>query len=214
MFSFGRLLTIITLGLVVYVGFYSVPPGEPGDGHYDPDKLAAAEVAVWQSVQAREDFGVFFNMLPVEREAHRYSWFRAAQSSYYMARAATTFVGLRARYERVLPDLEDAAAVHKAWVKASFDPAVVARAELDWWVTRRLPNLNSVDQIAPLIAREYAMRYDISEGQATDAALRRAEAMELFDAGGADPRINVITKMLADSYRSLQHAILQPRRAR
>lgn len=214
MFSFGRLLTIITLGLVVYVGFYAVPPGEPGDGRYDANKLAADEVAVWQSIQAREDFGVFFSMVPMVREAHRYSWFRAAQSSFHMARAATTFAQLRGRYERVLPDLEEAATVHKAWVKASFDAPAVARAQLDWMVTRRMPNLNSIDQIAPLIAREYALRYRITESQAAEAAFRRAEAMELFETGGSDPRISTVTKLLADSYRSLQQAILQPRRVR
>ena len=214
MFSFGRLLTIMTLGLVVYVGFYAVPPGEPGDGHFDPEALARDEVAVWQAVQGREDFGVFFSLVPMEREAHRYSWFRAAQASFYMARAQTTFAELRGRYERVLPDLEDAAALHKAWVKGSFDAPAVARAQLDWWVTRRMPNLNSIDQIAPLIAREYALRYQVTESQAADAAFRRAQAMQLFDADGADPRIAAITKLLAESHASLQESILQPRRAR
>lgn len=212
MFSFGRLLTVMTLGLAVYAGFYAVPRSETGDGHFDPDRMAAYEVAMWRSVQAHEDFGVFFNIVPMQRELHGYSWFRAAQESFYLSRATTTFTELRGRFERVLPDLEDAAAVHKTWTNGAFDAAAVARAQLDWWVTHKQPNLNSIDRVAPLIAREYALRYQISDAQATDAAFRRAEAMQLFESGGADPRLSAVTRLLADSYRALQHALLQPRR--
>lgn len=211
MFSFGRLLMAVILGLLVYTAFYALPPGEPGDGRFDPDRVAAIELEVWKATKAQDELSVFLNLTTQLREEHHYSWFRAAQAGFYMARATTTFAELRGRYERVLPDLEDAATIHRNWVNAGFDPAAVARAQLTWWVTRRLPNLNSVDQVAPLIAEEYALRYRISAGAANEAAIRRADAALLFDSGGHDPNAAAVTKLLAESYRSLQRAILQAR---
>jgi hypothetical protein len=211
MFSFGRLVMAAILGLLVYTAFYSLPSGEPGDGRFDPERVATAELEVWKAAKSQDEVSVFLNLTAQLREEHRYSWFRAVQAGFYLARATTTFAGLRGRYERVLPDLEDAAAIHRDWVHSSFDPGAVARAQLTWWVTRRLPNLNSADQVAPLIGEEYALRYRISAGAASEAAFRRSDALMLFDSGGPDPNTAAVTKILTESYRSLQRAILQSR---
>jgi hypothetical protein len=210
MLSLGRLFAIALLAAIVYAGFFAVPPGPPGHGHYDADALAADEVTVLQSVPARDEWGTFAAMVPMLREQDRYSWFRAAEAAYYLSRAELTFVGLRERYERVLPDLEDVAAIEKAWMGAAYDPSAVARAELNWWVTRRLPNLNSVDQVAPLIAEEYALRYHAPAGQMMEAATRRAEALDL--AGRTDPDWKSVGKLLAESHRALQQALVRPPR--
>jgi len=202
------------IGSVVYFGFFAVPPGDRGDGRFDPDKLAAQEVDVWMAAKAREEVGTFTACVVMLREKHRYSWFRAAQAAFYLSRAATVFEGLNTRYERVLPDLEEAAAVHKTWVGASFDPAAVARAQLTWWVTRRTPNLNSLDQLTPLVAEEYALRYKIGAGMASGPASRMAEAALLFDSGGRDPNRAAVEKVLADSYRLLKRVLTEPRKTR
>jgi hypothetical protein len=99
------------------------------------------------------------------------------------------------------------AEIHRSWTNAAFSPPAVAQAELNWWVTRRLPNLNSLDQVAPLLEREYELRYGLRAGTAFDAAARRAEAVLMFDANETDPNIAAITTMLTESYTSLRRVL-------
>ena len=94
MFSVGRLLMAVVIGLLVYTAFFAVPPGARADGQFDPDKVAASELAVWKSAQAQDEFAVYTNLVLMLREQYRYSWFRAAQAGFYLARATTTFVRL------------------------------------------------------------------------------------------------------------------------
>ncbi|MCC7010899.1 MAG: hypothetical protein IT184_18955 [Acidobacteria bacterium] len=209
MLSLGRLLTLTILGGVVYLGFVAGPFGGLGPGDFSPETVAEREVAFWQATRAREEFGAFVNAVRLQREQHRYSWFRALEAGFYTTRAALTFQGLHSRYERVLPDLETAAGVQKAWTKADLDPSAVARAELNWWVTRRLPHLSTLDQVAPLIERDYELRYRLRPGAASDAAARRAEAALLFDASDVDPNLPAITRLLTASYQSLRRTLVR-----
>jgi hypothetical protein len=213
MFSPGRIILVLGIVAFVYFGWFAVPSGPRLEGEFDPDRLAECEVNVWKALAAKEEFGVYVAVTQMTREEHRYSWFRAAQSGFSLGRATNTFEGLKGRYERVLPDLEDAARIDKEWMGASFDPAAVARAQLNWWVTRRLPNLNTAEEVGRLMAEEYALRYAIPEGAVREATLLRAQAVLLRDAGGIDPDWPQITKILADSYRSLHGAIQQQRTA-
>jgi hypothetical protein len=68
-----------------------------------------------------------------------------------------------------------------------------------------MPNLNSSSQVAPLIAREYAVRYRIPEGSGMDAAIRRAQALDL--AQQLDPNWTEVQGLLAESNRALAQAI-------
>jgi hypothetical protein len=207
-----RLLMLAALAALVYAGFFWVPTHPAPDGAFDAGPVATHEAAAWQAVRARQDFAVYFNFVQMLRERHRYTWFRALESGFYLSRATNTFAGLHTRYERVLPDLETVAGIEKAWHKASFDPVAVARAELNWWVTRRMQNLNTVDQIAALIAEELALRYPRAGGGVVDATNLRAQAVKLLDEGGVDPDWPTITKLLTQSYRALGGA-LSPARA-
>jgi hypothetical protein len=65
--------------------------------------------------------------------------------------------------------------------------------------------------VAPLVAEEYELRYRIPSGRMMEAAMRRAQATEMY-ATGPDPDWDGITLVLAESYRSLQRALSQPRR--
>jgi hypothetical protein len=202
-----RLLMLAALAAGIYVGFFYVPNHPAPDGPFDGAAVAKHEVEAWQAVRARQDVAVFFSFVQMQRERHRYTWFRAAESAFYLARASNTFLGLQSRYERVLPDLETVASIEKTWYKASFDPATVARAELNWWVTRRLQNLNTTDQIAALIAEEYALRYPSARGGGGEAAGLRAQAAKLVDDGGVDPDWPTIQQFLTQSYRALGTAL-------
>jgi len=203
--STGRLIFFGIIALLVYTLFFSLPAGDRAEGQFDADRLAADEIDVLKATQGREEFGVYIAVVPMLREQHRYSWFRAGQAGYYLAHALTQFTEMRQRYERVLPDLVEAATIQRDWMGASFDPTAAARAQLDWWVTRRLPNLNSASQVAPLIAHEYAVRYRISDGAAMDSALRRAQALEL--AHQLDPNWTEVQGLLAESNRALAQAL-------
>ena len=70
---------------------------------------------------------------------------------------------------------------------AGFDPHAVARAELSWWVARRVPGENSAEHVGRLIAEEYALLYEAPPSVARGAALLRAEAAALRDAQAARP---------------------------
>jgi hypothetical protein len=202
-------MTLAVLGFLVFFGFYAAPLGGPGSGAFTPATVATHEVEMWQAARAGDEFAAFMSAVALQREQYRLSWFRAVQAGFHVARAVTTFQGLRNRYERVLPDLEAAAGVQKAWSGGSLDPAAVGRAELNWWVTRRLPNLDTLDQVAPLVEKEYELRYGLRPGAAADAATRRAEAALMFDASRTDPNIPAIIKALTDSYESLRRTIVR-----
>jgi hypothetical protein len=194
------------LGAVIYVGFFAEPASGRDPGAFDPAAAAAHEAAVWQAARAREDFGVYFNTVSLLRDLHGYTWFRAARAAYPLSHATLTFVGQRSKYERLLPDLQEAAEDEKAWTGAAFDPAAVARAQLTAWIAPRTPNLDAGD-VAERIADELALRYELPEGLAMEAALARANALALSGDGGVDPDWPSITRTLTVSYASLSDAI-------
>jgi len=209
MFRPFRLLMLAVLAATVYAGFFWLPPPEAPDGVFDAKIVAAHEIAAWQAVRTHRDFEVYFAIVQMLREQNRCTWFRAIQSGFYLTRAMTTFSGLHTRYERVLPDLEAAAGVEKAWRKTSVDPVAVARAQLNWWVIRRMPNLNAVDQIGVLIAEEYALRYPLAGGRTVEAAHLRAQAVKMLDQDAVEPDWKIMSDLLVQSHRLLGVALTQ-----
>ena len=157
----GRLVLIVALLLIVYTGFFATPTGGRAEGAFDPDAVASREAAVWRALGSGEDFYVFFGLVAQFREQERYTWFRAVQTGFYTARAMTTFAGVHSHYEQVLPDLEDAATIERDWMGATFNPAEVSRAELNWWQSRRTRDFNTVDAVSSLMAEEYGLRYQM-----------------------------------------------------
>jgi len=212
MFRPARLITILILTLVIYAAFFATPVGVRAEGNFDPDAVAAQEVEIWKAEKGHSDFSLYLGAIVMLREQERYSWFRAVQAGFYLGRAMNTFIDLHTRYERVLPDLEDAAQIQKDWMHATFDPAAVARAQLNWWVTRRMPNLNSVDSVSQLMAEEYGLRYHLGADRMMAAATLRTQALDERDEGGIDPPWPTISKRLAESYRALSTAIQLGRR--
>jgi hypothetical protein len=209
-----RLLMLATLAFGIYMGFFAVPGSQPGLAAFDPETVAKHETDVWRSAEAGEEFAIFPSLTLKLREQHRYSWFRAAQASYFLSRATYQFVGMTNRFERVLPDLERAAAVERAWRDAEFDPAAAARAQLTWWVTAKVPNLSQTDDIAALVAEDYAVRYGRPAGDFLAAARYQAEAARVREQSEADPDWPGIEKLLIESYRALQATLEQPVRTR
>ena len=142
---------------------------------------------MWQAYYAKERVRLFVLLVTLLREQYRYSWATASIEAFHLARAAATFGDLKGNYDVVLPDLEAAYDKARAWTGASFDPHAVARAELAWWVARRVPGQNSPEQIGRLIADEYALLYETTPENVAAAALLRARAAALRDAHADQP---------------------------
>lgn len=170
---------------------------------FDPDRLADLEVRMWQAYYAKERSRLFGLLVTMLHEQYRYSWVTAAREGFHLARAAATFGDLRSGYEQVLPDLETAYTMARDWTGAHYDPRAVARAELAWWVARRVPGQNSPEQVGRLMADEYALLYETTPDRVARAALLRAEAGALRDAEASQPDWETIGRLLDASYRDL-----------
>src|SRR5919197_3757791 len=195
----------VAVAIVVFVAAFAFTPprGPRSMRHFDPDRLADLEVRMWQAYYSKEKVRLFALLVTMLHEQYHYSWATAAREGFHLARAAATFGDLRGNYEIVLPDLEAAYATAKSWLNAGFDPRAVARAELSWWVARRIPGQNSPEQVGSLMAEEYALLYETSRARVATAALLRAEAGAMRDAEAANPDWDAIGRLLQQSYRDL-----------
>ena len=150
---------------------------------------------------------LFSLLVTMLREQYHYSWATATVEAFHLARAAATFGDLTGSYDVVLPDLETAYAQARSWTDAGFDPRAVARAELAWWVARRIPGQNSPEQVGRLIAEEYALLYETSRERVEDAALLRAKAASMRDEQAGHPDWSTIGRLLRASYDELRLAL-------
>jgi hypothetical protein len=194
---------------VAFVAAFALTPprGPRSMRQFNPSRLADLEVRMWQAYYAKERVRLFSLLVTMLREQHHYSWAVAATEGFHLARAAATFGDLRSNYDIVLPDLEAAYGIARSWTGAGFDPRVVAKAELAWWVARRIPGQNSPEQVGALIADEYAALYETSRKNVETPALLWAEAAALRDAQADTPDWVRIGVLLQASYRELLSAL-------
>jgi len=205
-----RALFLVLCGIVVAfaLAFVLTPPRGPRSmREFNPPRLADLEVRMWQAYYAKERMRLFRLLVTMLHEQYHYSWATATVEGFHLARAAATFGDLRGGYDVVLPDLEAAYAKAKSWTQAEFDPQAVARAELAWWVARRVPGQNSPEQIGQLIADEYAILYETTRPRVEAAALLRAQAAALRDAQAGRPDWDRIGRLLLQSYSELRAAL-------
>ncbi len=199
-----RALVAAVIVAAFILAFAFTPPRGPRSmRRFDPDRLADLEVRIWQAHYSKEKGRLFGLVVTRLHEQYRYSWATATREGFHLTRAAATFGDLRGNYDQVLPDLETAYAEAKSWLGAGFDPRAVARAELAWWVARRVPGRNSPEQVGALMADEYALLYETSRDRVATAALLRAEAGALKDDHAAQPDWEAIRQLLERSYRDL-----------
>ncbi len=205
-----RAVFLVVCGIVAAFALAVVltpPRGARSMREFNPPRLADLEVRMWQAYYAKERLRVFGLLVTMLHEQYHYSWATATLEGFHLARAAATFGDLRGGYDAVLPDLEAAYAKAKSWTQAEFDPRAVARAELAWWVARRVPGQNSAEQIGGLIADEYALLYETSRARVEAAALLRAQAAALRDAQAGRPDWDRIGRLLLQSYSELRSAL-------
>jgi len=205
-----RAVFLVACGMVAAFALALVltpPRGARSMREFNPPRLADLEVRMWQAYYAKERLRLFGLLVTMLHEQYHYSWATATLEGFHLARAAATFGDLRNGYDVVLPDLEAAYAKAKSWTHAEFDPRAVARAELAWWVARRVPGQNSAEQIGGLIADEYALLYETTRARVEAAALLRAQAAALRDAQAGRPDWERIGRLLLQSYSELRSAL-------
>jgi hypothetical protein len=214
MFRPFRLITLGLLALLVYMGFFAVPEGGGGPGAFTPRRVAALETALWQSARAGEEMAAFTNGVLFQRELHRYSWFRSAQSGLALSRGAIQFARMSTRFERALPNLTEIAAVEQAWRSPGLDPAQAARKRLDWWVSVHASTETGLARQAPaLMAEEYAQWYGLDPEFLMEAAADRAVAFRMIHSKDVDLDWALITELLERSYTVLKVTLERARRA-
>jgi hypothetical protein len=208
----SRLSLVILLALagVVSLVLFRPPSGPRSMRVFDPHRTAALELDMWQAYYQKETTRLLRGLVTLLHEQYRYSWAKATVAGFHLARAARAFSNLRDGYERVLPDLERAYTIARDWTGARFDPAAVARAELAWWVARRVPGQNSAESVGGLIADEYALLYEVPRDRVFNAALLRARAGKLRDDGADRADWPAVSRLLVESYRELHAAVNLP----
>ena len=188
-----------------------VPPSGPRSLRaFDPDRVADLELDMWQAYYLKERFRLFRGLVTLLHEQNRYSWAKAIQASFHLARAAARFGDLRDGHEAVLPDLERAYTIQKDWFDAPYDPAAVARAELAWWVARRVPGEDSPEQVGALIAEENSLIYSVPRERVLAASVLRARAGKLRDQGGDRADWTAVHELLRQAFRELHAAVQTP----
>jgi hypothetical protein len=204
----ARILVAASMLVVFALAFALTPPGGARSmRQFDADRLATLEVRMWEAYYNKERVHLFGLLVTMLHEQYHYSWAGATVEGFHLARAAATFGDLKDHYEVVLPDLEAAYDKARTWTGANFDAGAVARAELAWWVARRIPGSNSAEQVGQLMAEEYALLYESSPEAMSGPALLRAQAAAIRDAQAAQPDWSAIARLLRQSYRELREAL-------
>jgi hypothetical protein len=201
------LVLILLLGGGVYAAAFVAPPGPRTLRTFDPDRTADLEVDMWRVYYDHDDTRLFMDLVTLLHEQNRYPWGKAGVAGFHLARAASTFSESHTGYELLLPDLEAAYTIAKDWTNASFDPAAVAKAELAWWVARRIPSQSSPEQVGGLIADENAMLYGVPREKVLAASILRARAGKLRDDGAENTDWKAVSDLLHQSYRELHAAV-------
>jgi hypothetical protein len=205
-----RITIGVTAAVVAVALLVALPPRGPRSmKQFNAARLAALELRMWQAYYGKERVRLFALLVTMLHEQYHYSWATATAEGFHLARAAATFGDLRSNYDAVLPDLEAAYGRAKEWLNAGFDPRAVARAELAWWVARRIPGQDGTDQVGDLIADEYALLYETPRERVVTSAHLRAEAAALRDAEAAEPDWDTIGRLLRQSYEELLQAFSQ-----
>ena len=161
MLAFGRrrwslwvgAITVLTLAMVALVP----PSGARSIREFDPVRTADLELRMWQAYYAKENARLFGLLVVLLREQYHYSWASAVLQGSRLARAAARFGNATSDYERSLPELTASYAAAQRRFDSHFDPAAVARAELAWWVARRVPGRDAPEQVGELIAQELSL---------------------------------------------------------
>ena len=154
---------------------------------FDANKVSKAEVHMWQNYYSGNNAVLGLELISLLRNQYGLSLFEATKIGEQFASSAIKFHSARGHYEQiVLSDLTEAYRLIQRATGRSFNPEETARAELTWWVARRTPGQNSVEQVGEKIAELYALLFGKDPAAFRTAGVLRAKAARLRDGGGKD----------------------------
>jgi hypothetical protein len=174
---------------------------------FDADRIALAETRMWKAYYSGDTQSLGSEMVALLNRQFGLSLTDAMEVGRDLAGAAMTFQGLSGNYEQVLPGLERAYSRLKKSTGGTWDSAAAARAELDWWITRRTPGRDSPEEVGRAIARLYAILYGKTNPDIERAGLLRAQAAALRDSGAARADWAEVERLLRQSYHALASGI-------
>jgi hypothetical protein len=182
---------------------------------FDPDRLAALELAMWKAYYRRQGPLLFRLLVRANREQAGVGWPRAILAAFWLAWAAIRFGRSAGDYHRFLPDVVRGYRLLGLPRTVNIDE--VARRELRWWVVRREIGLEAGAAAGEAITALYSALYDLPEAAVSEAGTLRGRAAEVRDRGAsADPDGPTgpgraywpeVGELLRASYRSLRGAV-------
>ena len=203
--------TVLAL-IVLAIVFAAIDYARPSAVHprrFDSADVARSETDMWRAYYEHRSAHLFGILVGELHRDYGLSYTRSVLGAYYAAHAAVVFQKgkQRADYEKALPDLERYYALLRRGSDISFDPPVVARAELEWWIAHRDRRPDLPQTLAVVQSAFYGIPAQCFRTHA-DA---RARAMLYRDAKGAaitDADWRQIEGWLNDSWSSL-HDVVQ-----
>ena len=182
---------------------------------FDPDRLAALELAMWKAYYRRQGPRLFALLVRANHEQAGVGWLRAFKAAFYLARAAVGFGRSEGDYQRFEPDIINGYQTLR--LPRGVDAGEVARRELRWWVVRREIGLAAGDAAGDAITALYAAIYRVPETDVREAGSLRGQAAEVRDRGAAADPMGPsgagvaywpeVERLLHASYRSLRNAV-------
>ncbi len=182
---------------------------------FNPDRLAAVELAMWQAYYRRQGPRLFRLLIRANREQARVGWLRAIVAAFWLAWPAVRFGRATRDYDRYAPEI--ARGYRLLGLPPTIDIDEVARRELRWWVVRREIGLAAGSAAGDAITALYSALYSVPERVVAEAGRLRGLAAEVRDRGAtADPDGPTgrgvgywpeVGGLLRDSYRSLRTAL-------
>lgn len=175
---------------------------------FDSVKVAAAETRMWKAYYSNDHKTLGSELLELLHSQFGISLPEATEVCEPLAGAAMKFETGKSDYNiTVLPGLELAYSRLKRKLGGSFDPKEAARAELDWWVARRTPGKDSVEDVGRLISHLYAVLFGEDQPAFGRAGVLRAHAAHVRDEGGALCNWDTVERLLRESYQALQEGL-------
>ena len=208
MHKFRKIKILILMGVLGLS--LLMPPTAWSDTRFEmePDKVAAAEARMWQAYYTNDHIALRQELTNLLRSQFGISDSGAKDIGETLASAAMKFESAKSNYKlTILPDLERAYSLLKNKLDISFDPKEAAKAELDWWVARRTPGSDSVEEVGQLIAHLYVVLFGENQSAFERAGLLRAQAAHIRDEGGVSCNWGKVEQLLHESYRALQEGI-------
>lgn len=200
----GGLLAV--LALLVWVVFF-----KNSRAPFDAVQIAQSETRMWQAYYTRDPLALHGELNLMLHNQFGLSRYRTWQVSSLLTLASLDFaqqprpIPPSAR-QKLVGDLAKAYRGIRAATGLKFDPQAAAEAEMAWWIARRTPGENSVDQVGKKIEALYRILYGKTNAQIAEAGRLRAQPAHVRDETADWPEVE---RLLTASYQALLAGIRQ-----